>query len=46
MKNKKIRMLITIDREVSDDLKKYSKQSLVPKSTLINDLLKNFLKNK
>jgi len=42
MKNKKT-LLITLDNEVKDKLETFSKESLVPKSSLINKLITDFL---
>lgn len=42
MINKKT-LLITLDNEVKDKLEIYSKESLIPKSSLINKLISDFL---
>lgn len=42
IKNKKT-ILITLDKLVLESLNKYSKESLIPKSTLINKLIKDHL---
>jgi len=36
--------MISLDKEVKESLDKYSKDSLIPKSSLINRLIKDFLK--
>lgn len=44
MKNKDS-IFISLDKDVKEKLENYSKESLIPKSALINKLIKNFLED-